>query len=326
MDDIAMSGVDIDVDGSADITTRLSDVHVTPHRQNKSHIDRFSSPLHISLSDNSNSTSPTSSPKTKPQEDTTTQLPPSDLLTTYPQSIQPLISSLLSRGRVPILPSHWSLDFKFLPSSLFESCSSTQAVLSPFTTSNDFRAQKAFNSVLELGSRVKDLVLMNKAPEGIIKKTIDGYMNFVMRDANVEFLQNKQQDESEEVEMMSGKIPNITTIVTGDKSVDPAELQVKLARKMSDLLDLWDKYSSISGLEIDRPTIYGVVVSHSLMAFVTFTPTSILSSQMEKVDVIMSEMKTVGMFDLGVEGLDVWNALAVVLLAVHVRDVLMRYN
>jgi hypothetical protein len=57
------------------------------------------------------------------------------------------------------------------------------------------------------------------------------------------------------------------------------------------------------------PTLYGVVTSHTVMAFVAYDPTA------EK-----PVLWTLAIFDFGQEGYDVWNAIAIAIFCIHCRN------
>jgi len=60
------------------------------------------------------------------------------------------------------------------------------------------------------------------------------------------------------------------------------------------------------------PQIYALVASHTLVALVAFRPDSPTPEQ---------EVRTVAFFDLRDKDYDVWNSLAMAIVACHVRDV-----
>ncbi|KAK1816373.1 hypothetical protein LTR12_009264 [Friedmanniomyces endolithicus] len=63
------------------------------------------------------------------------------------------------------------------------------------------------------------------------------------------------------------------------------------------------------------PQIYALVASHTLVALVAFRPDSPTPEQ---------EVRTVAFFDWRDKDYDVWNSLAMAIVACHVRDVRVR--
>lgn len=68
----------------------------------------------------------------------------------------------------------------------------------------------------------------------------------------------------------------------------------------------------VAALE-ELPTLYGVIASHTVMAFVSYVlPTS--SSP-------KGSLRTVAIFDFGGdEGFDVWNSFAIAIFVIHCRN------
>ena len=64
--------------------------------------------------------------------------------------------------------------------------------------------------------------------------------------------------------------------------------------------------------EHDLPTLYGIVVAHTVVAFVTHT-----------ADTPDEPVRSIAVFDFSDAGYDVWNAFAVAILVVIVRNYLM---
>ncbi|TKX21880.1 putative DNA binding protein 10 [Elsinoe australis] len=238
----------------------------------------------------------------------TAQLPTRDL-SAFPLSIQPLIQHLLLRGREPLFPATWRNDFRFLPSSLFFPSPAQQAVVGSLNGS-EFRAQKSFEELLGLGARVRDKVLVGKRPEGLAVKAVEKYTSWAGRDAGL-------------VSEEKGGCPGMLVVTSGTKEVDVSLLQRDLAGRMEEREREWRAWLGGRG---EVPCLYGVVVSHTMVAFVGYEPGEERTvGREEKLQAIMQGMSTIGMFDSGVKGLDVWNALAVALLVVHVRDVMRGY-
>ncbi|PNS18826.1 hypothetical protein CAC42_5365 [Sphaceloma murrayae] len=231
------------------------------------------------------------------------QLPLRDL-TAFPLSTQPLVRHLLLRGREPLFPSTWSKDFRFLPTSLFFPSLLDDAVISSVRGA-DFRAQKAFEDLLALGSRVRDKILVKRDPESAAVRGVENFAAWAGKDVA---LRGRE-----------GMCPDLLVVASGDKKTDVDVLQRDLAGKMARCEAEWNTW--LGGGEV--PVIYGVVVSHTVLAMVGYEAGE--GGEGQGVERVMEGMKMIGTFDFGVRGLDVWNALAVALLVVHVRDVMRGY-
>lgn len=66
------------------------------------------------------------------------------------------------------------------------------------------------------------------------------------------------------------------------------------------------------GSSPEVPTLYGVISSHTIMAFVSYD-----------VHAATPSLRTVAMFDFGQEGYDVWNSLAIAIFVIHCRNRMM---
>lgn len=64
------------------------------------------------------------------------------------------------------------------------------------------------------------------------------------------------------------------------------------------------------------PTLYGVTASHTVMAFVSYAPST--------EDKEVPQLRLIAMFDFGKEGYDVWHALAVAIFITHCRNRMMQ--
>ena len=125
------------------------------------------------------------------------------------------------------------------------------------------------------------------------------------------------------------KIPfdtlSLFDIVHGARGVSPKLLENRMIQKLKRRAEQWEdaleiqhdfvaKYRSRSpgSAEIECPavpTLYGIVTSHTIIAFVTYDPSAESPA-----------LRTVAIFDFSQEGFDVWNALAVAIFCIHCRN------
>lgn len=118
-------------------------------------------------------------------------------------------------------------------------------------------------------------------------------------------------------------------VVSCHKDVSPKVAEAKMLRKLDKRASQWhDAFrerqfqdsvfgeenslaDSMDGPEL--PTLYGVVACHTIMAFVSYD-----------VHATKPLLRTVAMFDLGQEGYDVWNSLAIAIFVIHCRNRLIQ--
>lgn len=112
-------------------------------------------------------------------------------------------------------------------------------------------------------------------------------------------------------------------IHTCAKSVSPKVLEAKAIRGLGKLAAMWrdafrDRVTQNSRADKspvdydaipDVPTLYGVLTSHTIMAFVSY-------------DVLAPNpcLRTIAMFDFGQEDYDVWNSFAIAIFVIHCRN------
>jgi hypothetical protein len=112
-------------------------------------------------------------------------------------------------------------------------------------------------------------------------------------------------------------------IVTWPKTVHSSVGERAMLQKLGDLHDRW--YETLEaqkaedqfhGVVPEVPTLYGVTASHTVMAFVSYAPPT---NEQEK-----PQLRLIAMFDFGIEGYDVWHALAVAIFIAHCRNRMMQ--
>lgn len=224
-----------------------------------------------------------------------------------------LFQKLGLRGFEPLLPYGWFDDFKMLPADLFTH-NMDKAFIKPI--GDDYRAQRALERLFALGGRVRDAVLQRaiRTPEMRIHKAIRNYNTWALTDARVEIL--------------GYQLP-LFEIVACRKNVSPKKAEARMIRRLDRLAEQWRaafRERRLQDAELDSgntthnfnegpdiPTLYGVVACHTVMAFVSYD-----------VNAATPLLRTVAMFDLGQEGYDVWNSLAIAIFVIHCRNRLIQ--
>lgn len=246
-----------------------------------------------------------------------------------------LFQKLGMRGFEPLLPHSWSTDFVALPLDLFTRnldkafvkpnfgsdwhgayLPCLQCTQSIQSESDILKAQIALSNLFMIGGRARDAVLQ-EAPERTAEKQIcravHHYYKWAVKDGCVDAL---------------AKGISLFESISLPKHVHSSVLQEKMLRKLGTLADKWQKalqarqlqhpgsHTGKSPLDYDSipeiPTLYGVIASHTIMAFVSFDPLAPTPS-----------LRTVAIFDFGQEGYDVWNSLAIAIFIIHCRNRLM---
>lgn len=121
-----------------------------------------------------------------------------------------------------------------------------------------------------------------------------------------------------EVDDLWAQLPLFTT-VTWNVKVHSSVGEEQMMRKLTDLYNAWYYALGIEQAEErgdenipEVPTLYGVTASHTVMAFVSFTPP--LEGE-EK-----PKLRLIAMFDFGKDGYDVWHSLAIAIFVTHCRN------
>ncbi|GAB7346803.1 hypothetical protein MBLNU459_g1901t1 [Dothideomycetes sp. NU459] len=230
----------------------------------------------------------------------------------WPADSITLIQKLHQRGYEPLLPAHWQMDFKFLPNELFSN--STELSQAPFINSisgRDFHATKALDRLLQLGPKIRDKVTCRKRPDPLVKKELREYMRWARADASI----SRAQQE-------------LIIIENGDADSDINAMEHAL---LSRLLDLHTRLQDTAPAGQEVPTLYGVLISHTLVGVVSFRPpwhtepdAPVTPSKRWGRATTPGErgsLRSVGVFDFGHQDYDVWNSLALALLVLHCRNV-----
>jgi hypothetical protein len=110
--------------------------------------------------------------------------------------------------------------------------------------------------------------------------------------------------------------------VTWPKTVHSSVGESQMLQKLGDLHNRWHEALEVKKAEDksrmavpEVPTLYGVTASHTVMAFVSYAPPT---DDKEK-----PQLRLIAMFDFGIEGYDVWHALAIAIFIAHCRNRMM---
>lgn len=183
-------------------------------------------------------------------------------------------------------------------------------------------ACKALEGLNLLAARVRDRVYHAKLPpEPIIHRQIKAYYDWSMKDAGLDSIEH---------------IP-IVSIVAARPDEPVSDVVARLTNELQErgrqYRTKWleDEKSATEPnndddgddddddkkenpvFKRDLPTLYGIVIKYSVLAFVTY--------DVANPD---REVKSLALFDFQHHGQDVWHALSIAILMVRARDYLMR--
>lgn len=185
-------------------------------------------------------------------------------------------------------------------------------------------ACKALEGLNLLAARVRDRVYYAKLPpEPIIYRQIKAYYDWSMKDAGL--------DSNEHIPIVS--------IVSARPDEPVSDVVARLTNELQErgrqYRTKWFEGKESTGqpnkpnntddddnnndknespvFERDLPTLYGIVIKYSVVAFVTY--------DVANPD---REVKSLALFDFQHHGQDVWHALSIAILMVRARDYLMR--
>jgi len=221
-----------------------------------------------------------------------------------------LFQKLGNRGYEALMPAEWINDFDMLPEFLFTT--DEKMIYIKGTDGSDFHAQKALSELFNVGPRARDAVL-TKAPvrtaEKQIRQAIHTYNRWAMK------------EDGGFATLWDGL--SLFQVYTCAKNSSSTDLEKKATRRLDKLASRWrqafcDRVAQNSRREQCKPdydcipnipTLYGVLASHTVMAFVSY-------------DVQASSpcLRTIAMFDFGQEDYDCWNAFAIAIFVIHCRN------
>ncbi|GAD97085.1 conserved hypothetical protein [Paecilomyces variotii No. 5] len=232
------------------------------------------------------------------------ELPPGK----WAEAEKDLFFRLSMRGFEPIIPDSWHLDFPTLPGSLF-AVQGGPAPLVQVLNGTEFHAIKYLGDLLSLGCRVRDRVSVGLRPEPIIKRTIQKYINWAERDAQLNhcnsaipvyhvYCMKKGESTRAAIQMLEKGL-----ISTGE------EYQEILQTESFAHSDTINYYPVITGFLVCGPIVAVITLNSASEAF------SDASSD--------TFCKLISQFDFGDDGQDVWNALAIALTVIRIRKTML---
>lgn len=223
----------------------------------------------------------------------------------WPEADVALYRKIDMRGREPLLPGSWEKDFPGFPRVLFNFNPDRTFIKSVGSTNKkgaDFRAIKALEELVDLGTRVRDKIKCEKAPEGIIKRAISDYFKWSMKDLGI---------------WTKKDWTPILAIEVGLPEADTELLQSNITSKLKKLHASWQ--DALAGLDRndETPPIYGVVVTRSVVAVVSY-----VVAVPDNAGSAADDLRIIKVVDFGKADYDVWNSFVLAILAVHCRNII----
>jgi len=147
-----------------------------------------------------------------------------------------------------------------------------------------------------------------RTPEHHIHRSVKKYNQWATKDSDVSHI---------------WKDLSLFETVTCDKFTSSHIAEQRMVRKLGKLHNRWneafdtyDKENSSDPNHVaapeETPTLYGVIASHTVMAFVSYVAATEANAK--------ASLRMIAMFDFSEEGYDVWNSLAIAIFIVHCRN------
>ena len=236
-----------------------------------------------------------------------------------------LFFRLALRGFEPLLPPNWMIDFPTYPLSLFSSASSPQPLLQSLS-GNDFRATKALKSLNSMGARIRDRALASPSlrPEPIISTTVGTYIDWALLNAKVH---PSQRPNALPVHILSplhrGQSTHdaITSMTAELHQLAAAHRSLHNIRESveRDSTPISDETHVLDDGDSALPILTGLLICSSLVVVVTLNACAVPTV----ADADESGLRFIATFDFSEAGMDVWNALAVAIVGMHVRKMML---
>ncbi|TKA69563.1 hypothetical protein B0A49_06415 [Cryomyces minteri] len=222
-----------------------------------------------------------------------------------------LIQKLSMSGKEPLFPQNWKIDFGILPDELFTPDDRRAFVKAAH--GNDFRAIRALSLLVDLGPVVCDKIAAGRAPEATLSRAITSYIKWAERDGKLDVNSNIPLIAIEAGRYNeSGHVLAARLIAKLEGLAMRYRTAFRVHRSVENSVTDESEEESRSEYTRDLPTLYGVSITHSIVAFVGYDPMA-----------AHPVLHTLGIFDFGRSDFNVWNCLAIAILAVHARNVLM---
>ncbi|KAL4919734.1 hypothetical protein BDW62DRAFT_178344 [Aspergillus aurantiobrunneus] len=240
----------------------------------------------------------------------------------YTEKEKALFLQLAMRGFEPLAPKHWRYDFPTLPDSLFpESGKEKSDPIIKISRSTTFYAIKSLGNLFSLSARVRDCSIVEKRPEALIKQTINKYIRWALYDVDLEINADsmpihviRAQRENESVR---DALEHLNT-----------RLKTLALRHQKALAEAFgtgfgNNEASISNEDKDiAPLLIGFLICGPVVALITYDM-SLMNGGEDNEEI---DGKFFSQFDFSERGQDVWNSLSITIIAMHIRNTMVRLS
>lgn len=222
-----------------------------------------------------------------------------------------LIQKIATRGYEPLLPAYLQFEYSFMPDGLFEN--SDDAFIASVRNEH-FKAGKALEQLLDLGSRVRDRIYMDGKvkPEDQVKRQLAAYMKWAFDDAGID-KRSAIPILALEIQPAGTDAPLLRASALRKCKRLAARYREALRVQRSVEFSPGSKSSEDTVLSYPLPTFYAIIASHSIVALMAYSP-----------DGDTSELAPMAYFNFKQKELDVWNSLALAIIVCQIRNVHMR--
>ena len=244
-----------------------------------------------------------------------------------------LFYHLALRGFEPLIPEHWMVDFKTLPLSLFAN-ENTDPPLIEVLQGSEFRAQRALRDLIETGKIVRDKSLASPSMPmaKTVEKSIKGYFAWAFADGGFD---TAHADYVPNYLIMTRRRGQTTAAAIAGLNTRLRKLAFRHRERLGILSsiepsagsslhnDLRDSTTQVfdDSAVTELPVLVGVlIVSTILVVFTLNGYNSLGGNAKDEHDIDNSGLRFIAKFDFGNSAYDVWNAIAVAITAVHIRE------
>ena len=243
-----------------------------------------------------------------------------------------LFYHLSLRGFEPLLPKNWMVDFKTLPLTLYAD-DNTDPPLIHALSGTDFRAIRALRSLIDTGKTLRDKSFAGPSfrAEKVIEKSVKEYFAWAFGDANFDLTHDtyvpsyhimtrrKCQNTTDAMVVLDARLRDLATrhrehynIASSIESNVNASLLDELKDEATAVYDDADPS--------EPPVLVGILIVSAILVIFTMNPYRVSSDSVVNGDIDNSGLRYIAKFDFSDAQYDVWNAIAVAVTAVHVRE------
>jgi hypothetical protein len=249
-----------------------------------------------------------------------------------------LFFRLALRGFEPLLPPNWMLDFPTYPLTLYSNENSPPPLLQSLCD-NDFRATRALKDLNEMGKRVRDRAISSLAPEPVIYSAVSAYIDWSLTDARMHPSQRpaalpvyvitslqRNQTTHDALASMTAQLHDLAALHRARRGI-----RESVERDRTPASDVSATHVLDSDAE-DLPILTGMLICSSLVNVMTMNAHAVpadFSSADRMAGAKPNERDETGLrfiatFDFSESGMDVWNALAVAIVGMHIRKMMLK--